>query len=167
MTIKCANCGQVLPRNNARFCNSCGSPIFSEEDTIFPDESAGFQNAVEDLPTAHVEAHLPEPPIRRPIGPARGAINPVSTEWDSHIADVTQLSTSRHVSQRQVEPLKQQEQFMQAGGVVFPKSPLTPRVSSIPQTPTARPQFQVAPPVQKGRQPGLVPPTPPIDRPGY
>lgn len=106
MAIKCANCGQVLPRDNARFCNSCGYPTFSEEDTIFPDDSDVFpEDSLEDLPTAHMEANFPEPPIQKPIGmqgarelksaPQAGAINPAPTGPDSDLYDVTQLSTSR------------------------------------------------------------------------
>jgi len=159
VAIKCANCGQVLPRGNARFCNKCGAPTFSEEDIIFPDESTVFpEDSIEDLPTAQLEANIPEPPTQERAGPARA-----SSTWDANLSDVAQLPTSRLQSQRQVEPvdpLKQQRATqspglrpMQPGGVVFQKPPLTPQVRP-------RPPFQATSSVQEGGQQGVIPSTP-------
>ena len=174
MAIKCARCGQVLPRDNARFCNRCGAPTFSEEDTIFPDESPVFsEDSVEDLPTAHMEANIPEPPVQKPIGTPGRTMKRAPTVWDSHLSDVTQLSTSRLESQRQrepVDPLKQQGQPMPPRGVVFQKPPVTPQMGPINRTPRPRPPFQTMAdqsamgtmnrPLQEGRQASLVPQSP-------
>ena len=214
MTIKCPNCGQVLPKDNAKFCNSCGVdlrrlpteppswmrsldrgertgkspqqdestqrvpysrnrelharaweskkpdylsrgqefPTFSEEDTISPDESPVFEDSVEDLPTSHLEATIPESRMQKSTGtqrtrefndaPQGSALPQMPTSpavWNALQNDVAQLSTNQLASQGQVksgDPLKQQEAArfrprpMQPEGVIFQKPPSTPQLGA-------------------------------------
>jgi hypothetical protein len=127
-------------------------PAFSEEDTISPDESPVFGDSVENLPTAHIEAAVPEPPAQKSPGMQKTRdFNDASQEsalpqipatpavWNAPQEDVTQLPTSRFVSRGQVKPgdlLKQQEATqirprpMQPEGVIFQKPPSTPQLGA-------------------------------------
>ncbi len=136
-----------------------GVPAFSEEDTIFPDDSDVFPgDSFENLPTKQMKANYPEPPILKAPGTA-----PASSTWDFGSDDITQRPTHHLISQRQIKPedqLKQQgaRQFpgplpMPLEGVVFQKPPQTPQLRP-------GPPFQAISSTQDIRQPSLVPPTP-------
>ena len=127
-----------------------GDSSFSEEDTIFPEDS--FEN----LPTAQLEVNTPKPPaLRTPGTAAWGGVNQAPIRKDSPFDDVTQLSTSRLPSQKQVKPEEPMrppwQPPMQRGGAgpTFQRPPMSPQ-------PQPRPPFQAMPPAQDAWRGSLI-----------
>ena len=94
MVIQCAHCGTALPRDDARFCNNCGTPVpppSSLHQSASVDESPAPSNApkpamreqIAQLPPfrpAHQSAHAPSPAeLHNPASDVPNA-NPVNRD---------------------------------------------------------------------------------------